>query len=121
QGQRTGVLLPSVAMTHNLTPQGYVNEVIDKAGITRAPYHWTRYDCATWLADSDGVRVMENGLPARGPTDSGAEQVTKLRELLTGYSARVHDAAGEPVSRYEVFADRLRTGIHPARLAYGAW
>ena len=121
QGDRMGFLLPSFAMTHDLTPQGYVNEVIDKAGITRAPYHWTRYDCATWLADSDGVRVMENGLPAGRPTDSAAEQATRLRELLTGYSARVHDAAGEPVSRYEVFADRMRTGTHPARLAYGAW
>jgi orotate phosphoribosyltransferase/AMMECR1 domain-containing protein len=121
QGQRTGVLLPSVAMTHNLTPQGYVNEVIDKAGITRSPYHWTRYDCASWLADACGVRPMENGLPVGAAVGAADEHTARLRELLTGYTRRVHDPSGEPVTRYEVFADRLRTGSHPARLAYGAW
>lgn len=117
QGDRLGIVLPSVVMTHNLTPRGYVDEVIDKAGITRPPYRWTRYDCATWLADADGVRAMEHGLPA----GSIACPAAGLRELLTGYTARVHDGSGDPVSRYEVFADRLRTGVHPARLAYGAW
>ncbi|MBE1551825.1 orotate phosphoribosyltransferase/AMMECR1 domain-containing protein [Mycobacterium sp. OAS707] len=117
QGHRRGFLLPSVAMTHNLTPQGYVNEVIDKAGITRPPYYWTRYDCASWLADAAGVHRMQAGLPV------GAEDVdaARLRELLTSYTVRVHDPSGDPVNRYEVFADRLRTGMHPARFAYGAW
>ena len=121
QGQRMGILLPSVAMTHNLTPQGYVNEVIDKAGITRGPYHWTRYDCASWLADASGVRAMEYGLPVGAAAGTADEHAARLRELLTGYTLRVHDPSGEPVARYEVFADRLRTGSHPARLAYGAW
>jgi orotate phosphoribosyltransferase/AMMECR1 domain-containing protein len=121
QGQRMGILLPSVAMTHNLTPRGYVNEVIDKAGITRSPYHWTRYECASWLADSSGVRTIENGLPTGSPAGTVDERAARLRELLTDYTLRIHDPSGEPVTRYEVFADRLRTGTHPARLAYGAW
>jgi len=121
QGQRMGILLPTVAITHNLTPQGYVNEVIDKAGITRSPYHWTRYDCASWLADASGVRAIKDGLPAGAPAGTGDEHAALMRELVTGYTLRVHDPVGEPVTRYEVFADRLRTGSHPARLAYGAW
>ena len=121
QGQRLGFLLPSVAMTHDLSPRGYVNEVIDKAGITRGPYHWTRFDCATWLADAAEVRPMEHGLPVGAPPDDAGAHATLLRRLLTDYAVRIHDAAGEPVTRYQVFADRLRTGTHPARLAYGAW
>jgi orotate phosphoribosyltransferase/AMMECR1 domain-containing protein len=121
QGQRMGILLPFFAMMHNLTPQGYVNEVIDKAGITRPPYHWTRYDCATWLADENDVRAMQNGLPADKANESVGVRATRLRRLLTAYTARIHDASGEPVSRYEAFTDRLRTGIHPARFCYGAW
>ncbi|MGH7868525.1 MAG: AMMECR1 domain-containing protein, partial [Candidatus Dormibacteraceae bacterium] len=38
QGNRMGIVLPFVAVTNNLTPLGYVREVIDKAGITRPPY-----------------------------------------------------------------------------------
>lgn len=121
QGDRMGIVLPFVAVTHNLTPQGYVNEVVDKAGITRPPYHWTRYDCATWLADATGVRRLENGLPQGEPAATAGAQARRLRELLTDYAARHHVSGGEPVNRYEVFGDRLRTGVHPARLAYGAW
>ena len=51
QNQRYGMLLPFVAVRNSLDHLEYALEVIDKAGITRAPYHWTRFDCATWLAD----------------------------------------------------------------------
>lgn len=121
QGERMGVVLPFVAVTNNLTPLGYVYEVIDKAGITRPPYRWTRYDCVTWLADDSGVRRLEYGLPKGQPAPTAEAQIERLHQLLAGYARRHHVVAGQPVSRYEVFADRLRTGLHPARLAYGAW
>ena len=38
--------------------------MIDKAEITRAPYRWIRFDCATWLADGDGVESHRVRLPA---------------------------------------------------------
>lgn len=121
QGARRALLLPSVAMTNNLTPQGFVAEVIDKAGITRAPYEWARYDVITALAGADGARLMEHGLPCGAPAPSAAAQLERLHGLLLGYARRHHVAEGAPVGRYEPFADRLRTGISGARLAYGAW
>ncbi len=121
QRNRSGLLLPSVAVTANLTPRGYVDEVIDKAGITRPPYRWTRYDQTTWLADGSSVRRMENALPCAEPAPTAEAQAERLVPLLTGYARRHHVADGVPTARYEVFADRLRTGLHPARLAYGAW
>ncbi len=121
QRDRTGILLPFVAIMNNLTPQEYVYEVIDKAGITRPPYRWTRYDCVTWLADASGVRKMEHGLPQGEPAPTAGAQAERLHRLLVDYARRHHVVEGPPTVRYEVFADRLRTGLHPARLAYGAW
>ncbi len=123
QGDRHGLLLPSVAVTANLTPRGYVDEVIDKAGITRPPYHWTRYDCDAWLADGGGARRLRHGLPEGQPAATAAEEAERLRPLLVDYSRRHHVRPGDgpTTGRYEVFADRLRSGLATARLAYGAW
>ncbi len=124
QGDRQGLLLPSVAVTNDLTPRGWVDEVVDKAGITRPPYHWTRYDCDAWLADADhGPRPMRHALPVGEPAATGPEEVERLHPLLVDYSRRHHVpvAEGAATGRYEVFADRLRAGLAPARLAYGAW
>ena len=122
QGDRHGFVLPSVAVTHNLTPRSYVAEVIDKAGVTRPPYRWTRYDCATWLADSSGVRPTRHGLPVGTPAPTPAAQVERLHDLFQGYAARHHVGPGEPYGgRYDPVADRVHTGAHPARIAYGAW
>jgi orotate phosphoribosyltransferase/AMMECR1 domain-containing protein len=121
QGDRQGLVLPFVAVVGNLSPLGYVEEVIDKAGITRPPYHWTRYDCATWLADASGVHTMRHGLPVGEPAPTPEAQLERLRKLLTGYARRHHVARGTPAVRYEPFADRLRTNLSPARFAYGAW
>jgi orotate phosphoribosyltransferase/AMMECR1 domain-containing protein len=122
QGERFGFVLPSVAVTHDLTPRQYVAEVIDKAGITRPPYRWTRYDCATWLADASGVRPTRHGLPVGAPAPTAALQVRRLRELLRRYAARHHVGPDQPYGvSYDVFADRVHAGAHPARTAYGAW
>ncbi|MDQ6616296.1 MAG: AMMECR1 domain-containing protein [Actinomycetota bacterium] len=121
QGQRRGLLLPFLAVMHNLTPLQYVYEVIDKAGITRPPYRWTRYDCATWLADATGTSRLVHGLPAGRAAASGGDQLERLWPIMVGYARRHHVARGVPAGRYEVFANRVRTGLAPARLAYGAW
>nr|WP_246323904.1 AMMECR1 domain-containing protein [Petropleomorpha daqingensis] len=122
QGDRAGFVLPFVAVTHDLSPRGYVLEVIDKAGITRPPYSWTRYDCATWLADGDGVRRLRGALPEGAPAATPAEQRARLEPLLRRYTLRHSVPADEPyLVRYEVFGNRLHAGAHPARIAYGAW
>src|SRR4051794_14997643 len=123
QGDRSGFVLPFVAVTHNLTPRQYVLEVIDKAGITRAPYRWTRYDCTTWLIDDDdGVRRMRHALPEAAPADTPVAELDRLEPLLRRYTLRHSGPPEEPyLARYEVFADRLHAGAHPARIAYGAW
>ncbi|MCA1692453.1 MAG: AMMECR1 domain-containing protein [Actinobacteria bacterium] len=121
QGDRKGLLLPFVAVMNNLTPLEYAYEVIDKAGITRPPYYWTRYDCTTWLASGQGVRRLRNALPEGAAAPAVEAELERLRRLFVGYTRRHHVVRGDPVARYEVFADRLRTGLVPARLAYGAW
>ncbi len=124
QGDRHGLLLPSVAVTLNLTPRGYVDEVIDKAGITRPPYHWTRYDCDAWLAAGDTPPSrMRHGLPEGDAAPTATGEADRLHPLLVDYSRRHHvpPDEGPPTGRYEVFADRLRSGVAPARLAFGAW
>jgi orotate phosphoribosyltransferase/AMMECR1 domain-containing protein len=122
QRDRSGFLLPSVAVMHNLTPQQYVLEVVDKAGITRPPYAWTRYDCATWLADGSGVRRMRHALPIGAPAESPTAERDRLEALLLRYTRRHSVPPDEPhPARYDVFADRLHAGAHPARVAYGAW
>ncbi len=68
QGDRFGVLLPQIAMMHNLDRRGFVDAVIDKAGITRAPYRWTRHPTTSWLATHDGVTRLRDGLPESPPT-----------------------------------------------------
>jgi AMMECR1 domain-containing protein/orotate phosphoribosyltransferase len=121
QGDRRGILLPFVAVTANLTPLGYVEEVIDKAGITRPPYHWTRYDCTTWLADGRHVRRLRHGLPVGQAAGTPEAQRERLGRLLRAYARRHHVTDGLPWARYEPFADRVRASLVPARLAYGAW
>jgi len=122
QRDRAGFVLPFVAVTQNLTPQQYVLEVVDKAGITRPPYVWTRYDCATWLADGTSVRRMRGALPEGAPADTPASQRARLEALLLRYPLRPSVPPDEPyLARYDVFADRLHAGAHVARVAYGAW
>ncbi len=129
QGDRRALLLPSVAITHNFTPKEFIDEVIDKAGITRPPYHWTRYDVATALAEAGGVHEMAYGLPMGDPESVRTSQLSRLEGLLLGYVRCHHDTAtdtatatkGPAIGRYEPFADRLRIGISGARFAYGAW
>jgi orotate phosphoribosyltransferase/AMMECR1 domain-containing protein len=121
QRDRTGLLLPFMAVRHNLTPRAYVDEVIDKAGVTRPPYHWTRYDYVSALATADRVCLLEGGLPRGVAAATSDAEAERLRRLLVRYIRRHHSVDGPPLGRYDVFADRLHAGLSPARLAYGAW
>ena len=59
QRNRCALFLPSVASRFNLAPVPFVEELLHKAEIDKPPYRWTRFECATWLADRAGERIME--------------------------------------------------------------
>ena len=107
QNQRVGLLLPFVATTHNLDRSEFVAEVIDKAGITRPPYNWCRFDCATWLADAGGSRILECGFPATPDPPPLDVLLDRLANLHIRYLIRQQSADGSLYLRYEPF----RTGF----------
>jgi orotate phosphoribosyltransferase/AMMECR1 domain-containing protein len=121
QGSRYGMLLPFVAVTDSLDGLGYALEVIDKAGITRAPYHWTRFDCATWLADERGVELLEYGFRSSAEARSFRETVRELAEWQCDYVARNLREEGGFYSLFEPFQNRLYRGHDAARGTHAAW
>ncbi|HKS41418.1 MAG TPA: AMMECR1 domain-containing protein [Blastocatellia bacterium] len=121
QGKRVGLLLPFVAVTHNLNPAEFVAELIDKAGITRPPYNWCRFDCATWLADVEGARKLEGGFPPALQSSSLEEMISRLARLHADYLVRQQEEDGSLYLQYEPFQNKLYRGISTPRLAHAAW
>jgi orotate phosphoribosyltransferase len=114
QGQRSGMLLPFVAVHHSLDPRAFALEVIDKAGITRPPYLWQTFDCATWLADGQGPACLLDAPPR--------EAERPLLRPLAEYLVRQQRADGTFYRSYEPFLDVLFDGPpNLAWLAYGTW
>src|SRR5205823_5045216 len=121
QKNRSGMLLPFFAAMHSLNRLEYAKEVIDKAGVTRPPYHWQRFDCATWLADNEGTdrlqgafKPVEEGRPAE-------ELLPDLAHLYSNYLVRHQKENGTFYESYEPFANRLTEGVTIPRLAHAAW
>jgi AMMECR1 domain-containing protein/orotate phosphoribosyltransferase len=121
QNQRVGLLLPFVATTHNLDRAEFVEEVIDKAGITRPPYNWCRFDCATWLADANGITILESGFPRAPEPPAFAALLDRLAHLHVEYLMRQQAADGSLYLRYEPFQNQLYHGLSAPRLAHGTW
>ena len=121
QSDRVGLLLPFVATTHNLYPSEFVAEVIDKAGITRPPYEWCRFDCATWVATASETTILENAFPRAKELPPLHTLLHRLADLHTRYLMRQQAADGSLYLRYEPFQNRLYQGLSAPRLAHGAW
>lgn len=121
QGDRSGLVLPFWAAMHSLTPEEYALEVIDKAGITRPPYHWHRFDCATWLAEADGVAQLEGAFKPLPVPEDDDTLLQELAMLYSNYLLRHHRADGTFYESYEPFRNRLLAGGHLPRLAHGGW
>jgi hypothetical protein len=117
QNSRYGILLPLVATRMNLDAEDFVDEVIDKAGITRPPYNWIRFDCVTWLADAEGVWKLDGGFRECGPTLS----VMKTAHLQLEYLLRNQRPDGSFYFGYYPFDNTLYQGIDVARQAHAAW
>ena len=122
QNHKVGLLLPSVVATNNLSPKAYALEVIDKAGITRPPYYWQRFDCHTWLADRSAVpKPLHGALPLAMVASALDETLPKLATLLSRYMLRHQRDDGSLFLRYLPHQDILYEGEDWARTAHGAW
>lgn len=121
QGARSGMLLPFWAARENVSREGYAREVIDKAGITRAPYFWRRFDCSTWLADCEGAGQLEGAFRRLPQSCSDDDLPRHLAGLYLNYLLRHQQEDGSFFESYEPFRNRLRKGGNLPRLAHAAW
>ncbi len=136
QGTREGLLLPFVASSRHPLAHDFAAEVIDKAGVTRPPYTWHRWECATWLADAfhgaseermhGTPRQLRGTFPPIPPgDDSPAQRVQRLTDLYARYLLRHQktdeEDAGSFYFRYKPHPNVLVDGIDVPRLAHTAW
>ena len=117
QNSRNGLLLPFVATWMSLDAEDFVDEVIDKAGITRPPYNWRRFDCVTWLADENGTGKLEGGFKRSAPILT----VDEIAQLHCQYLERNQRLDGSLYFGYYPFQNTLYQGIDVARQAHAAW
>ena len=117
QGARAGLLLPFMTSRLSLDAEDFVDEVLDKAGVTRAPYNWIRFDCDTWLADDEGVEKLEGGFKRVSPSLS----IPEIARLQRDYLIRNQLEDGSLYFTHYPFENTLYRGIDMARLAHGAW
>lgn len=121
QGNRSGMLLPLFAAMHSMDPVEYAKEVIDKAGITRAPYHWQRLDCVSWLADDAGIGVMEGAFKKSEAQLPLNELLAKLMDMQTAYLLCHQLPQGFFYESFDPFRARLSEGSNMARQAHADW
>ncbi|MCA1591647.1 MAG: AMMECR1 domain-containing protein, partial [Acidobacteria bacterium] len=121
-GERVGLLLPFVASVYNLDPLSFAEAVLEKAGINEPPYSWCRFDCATWLADATGERLLVGGFPLSEDEGSPFDDlISRLATLHAGYLVRQQKEDGTLYSGYEPLQNRLREAHELPRLAHAAW
>jgi AMMECR1 domain-containing protein/orotate phosphoribosyltransferase len=121
QGKRSGNLLPFWAARENISREQYPLEVIDKAGITRPPYFWERFDCKTWLADAGGAGEMEGAFRRLREEHDGRELLVHLAGLYSNYLLKHQKEDGTFYESYEPFRNRLRQGGNLPWVAHAAW
>jgi orotate phosphoribosyltransferase/AMMECR1 domain-containing protein len=118
QGERLGLLLPSAAASLALDAEDFALEVIDKAGITRPPYSWRRFECSAWVASAgEEPRRLVGALPqAAAPIEPAALAGLQLQFLL-----RLLREHGDAYFFYRPHRDRLATGLDITRRAHLGW
>ena len=120
QRNRCALFLPSVASRFNLSPVSFVEE-LNKAEIDKPPYRWTRFECATWLADRAGERIMEGSFAPEDPPAQLSDLVDRLVPLAVDYLLRHQRPDGTFHTRYEPLTDQLYAAVDLPRLAHAAW
>ncbi len=121
QGSQDGMLLPFVAVRDSLDATSYAREVIEKAEITGPPFRWIRFDCATWLADEDGVDLIELGFRQSAADCPFKDMARKLAEWQCDYLVRNIREEGGFFSLFEPFQNRLYRGHDVARGMHATW
>jgi AMMECR1 domain-containing protein/orotate phosphoribosyltransferase len=121
QGKRSGALLPFWAARESISREQYPLEVIDKAGITRPPYSWERFDCKTWLADAEGAGEMEGAFRRLREDREGRELLVHLAGLYSNYLLKHQREDGTFYESYEPFRNRLRNGGNLPWMAHATW
>ena len=123
QKERSGMLLPFFAAMNNLDRMQYAEEVIDKAGITRPPYFWQRYECASWLADSESAGQLEGTFKhqARPAADRREDLPERLAALYSRYLVQHQRPDGTCFASFEPFRNRLVEGVSAPHAAHAAW
>ncbi len=118
QNARTAFLLPFTALLHSLSQSQFVAELIDKAGITRPPYDWTRVETTSWYADGTTTSALPWGLPAATACTTIAEGVERLVPRMLEY-LRVHHAPR--TAYYRALVDQELGTFERPRHMHGAW
>ena len=121
RGEQLGLLLPFVASTWNLDPVSYAKSVLEKARLSEPPYSWCRFDCATWLAESNGTWLTSGGFPVRSVDLPSDDLIAHHIALHRRYLLKHLREDGTFYSRYQPFHNRLFESVDTARQAYGAW
>ncbi|MCP5046710.1 MAG: AMMECR1 domain-containing protein [bacterium] len=122
QGQRSGMLLPFVATMYSLLPVNYAVEVIDKAGITRPPYNWRRFECRTWMASDSNEPLKLVGMFPETPPPEDIEAAFPLyAQLFSDYLISRQREDGALYFRYLPFKDALVERTDLPRMAHGCW
>jgi AMMECR1 domain-containing protein/orotate phosphoribosyltransferase len=119
-----GLLLPFVAATNNLDSLEFVHAVIEKAGLVEPPFFWCRFDCVTWLAESEATWPMIGGFPATTANEDDSalvDLVDRHRALHQHYLLKHLGEDGTLYSSYQPFQNRLYQEVDLPRLAHGAW
>lgn len=119
QGERLGLLLPSVAASMALDREAFALEVIDKAGITRPPYFWRRFECSAWLAQVG--EAPPRRLVGALPRPQQRWHLDTLAEAYLLFLCRMVHDRGDAYFFYRPHRDRLAAGLDMARRAHLAW
>ncbi|MDX6612877.1 MAG: hypothetical protein QOD75_2063 [Blastocatellia bacterium] len=121
RGEQVGLLLPFVATMWNLDAAAFADAVLEKAGLADPPYYWCRFDCVTWLAESDGVSATCGGFIKKHEQLRAEELIERNAALHTRYLLRHLKEDGTLYSRYQPFQDTVSEQVDLARLAHAAW
>ena len=84
-------------------------------------YRWICFECATWLADRTGERLMEGSFAPEPPPSALPDLVQRLEPLGVDYLLRHQKPDGTFFTRYDPLQDQLYSGVDLPRLAHAAW
>lgn len=121
QGDKSGILLPDVPVLFNYDEKAYVAEVLDKAGITRPPYAWLRYDCSSWLDDGYQVYPMQKAFPRYQTPRVELGELAPLASVWSSYIQRQRAENGAFYFYYLPFSNQLQQVQDKVRTAHTVW